>query len=196
MGGLVQSERLYGGSMPPGARDEIIEWAARCEGWDAAMRGGADGAGRALRVPWHETTLMSAGATRSVAHMSLTLHEEYDFTDACATDGSFIKATADERSRASYGWWRGVRADGSADGDGGALLIGGNVQDAEMLGIAECMATAGERAEATQGLAAPRLLVISDCMAVLIAIERAWRGGSAWRLAGHGRAAMCSSGCC
>ena len=49
---------------------------------------------------------------------------------------------------------------------------------------------AGERAVATQGLAAPRLLVISDCMAVLIAIEWAWWGGSAWRLAGHGRAAM------
>ena len=134
-GDTTLAKRLYGGSMPPGARDEIIEWAARCEGWDAAMRGGADGTGRALRVPWHETMLMSAGATRSLAHMSLTLHEEYDFTDACATDGSFIKATADERSRASYGWWRGVRADGSADGDGGALPIGGNVQDAEMLGI-------------------------------------------------------------
>ena len=70
---------------------------------------------------------MSAGATRSIAHISLTLHEEYDFTDACATDGSFIKAIADERLRASYGWWRGVRADGSVDGDGGALPIGGNV---------------------------------------------------------------------
>ena len=71
-GDTTLAKRLYGGSMPPGARDEIIEWAARCEGWDAAMRGGADGAGRALRVlPWHETMFMSAGATRSLAHMSL-----------------------------------------------------------------------------------------------------------------------------
>ena len=48
---------------------------------------------------------------------------------------------------------------------------------------------------ATQGLAAPRGSTGDQRLhvaaaAVLIAMERAWRGGRVWRLAGHGRAAM------
>ena len=43
-----------------------------------------------------------------------------------------------------------------------------------------------ERAK-SDGTSAPRLLIGSDCTAVLLAIEKGWRGGSGWRLGNQHR---------
>ena len=52
---------------------------------------------------------------------------------------------------------------------------------------------AGYRGKSQKGRQArgPRLLIVSDCLGVLISIEKAWRRGSAWSLhKGHGRSIL------
>ena len=65
---------------------------------------------------------------------------------------------------------------------------GSNIQDAEMMAIWACLEGATERTRAAGGDRAPTVLVLSDCLGILITVEKAWRGGSAWELHRYQRA--------
>ena len=173
-GDLGVAKAAYCMTLPPAARDAVADWAAQCEGWPEAAR--AETGGPALRLDWAEGRTMSARASRSVAHMAVTLHAEYAFTDACSTDGSL-----NDGGQAAFGVWRGRRNGGGGwDAEGGGLESGASIQDAELLAVEAC--SKGAEARSPDSREAPRLLVLSDCLSVLVAIERAWRQGSAWRL--------------
>ena len=107
-----------------------------------------------------------------------------DFTDACATDGSWVEGGVYRAGRAAYGVWHGPRRDGTADGEGGAMEPGSTIADAELTAIGRCVFAAGRRADDLRR--APRVLAIGDSHSVLWTIEKAWRLGSAWRIrTGH-----------
>ena len=99
--------------------------------------------------------------------MSLTLRDTFGLNDACAVDGSFLPATG----AAAWAMWRGVGDDGEPDASGGALPSGSTIADAEMTAIDACMQSAEAR------VWPPRLLVLSDCTAVLLSMESAWATG-------------------
>ena len=162
-------------------RDATLEWAAECEGREAARISPAE---PRLRLDWAETRDLDAAADRAVGHMALTLHARHAFTDACATDGSLLEGGPYDAGRAAYGVWHGARTDGSADGEGGAMEAGSTIADAELAAIARCVFRAGAKAGATGP--APRVLVLGDSHGVLWAVEKAWRLGSAWLIrTGH-----------
>ena len=126
---------------------------------------------------------MSKEKSKSIAHMMVTLDEEYDFNDACAVDGSYLG----RKQQASYGIWRGRGKDGRIDATSGAMPPGATIQDAEMLAILECAKGTEERLRERGDESAPRLLVLSDCMSVLWAIERGWRSANLETLQGQKR---------
>ena len=80
---------------------------------------------------------MDEDTTAAMAHMAVTLHEQYGFTDACATDGSRIPAPEGAGAGSVHAWprvaWGVYRGEGLTRG--GALLAGSSVQDAEMEAI-------------------------------------------------------------
>ena len=128
-------------------------------------------------------------ASRSMAHMSLTLHDTYRFNHACAADGSFLPDDADStKGQAAWAVWHGVGANDDAHGTGGSLPRGSTIADAEMTAVGKCMESADKQWQA--GGDPPRLLVLSDCTAVMQDLEAAWSHGSAWRLRGHHRQAL------
>ena len=162
-------------------RDAVIEWAAECEGRQAARL--SPGEPR-LRLDWAEVRALDDAADLAVGHMALTLHAQHAFTDACATDGSLVDGGPYDTGRAAYGVWHGENADGSADGEGGAMEAGSTIADAELVAVARCVRRAGRRADESRR--APRVLLLGDSHSVLWAVEKAWRSGSAWRLrSGH-----------
>ena len=55
-----------------------------------------------------------------------------------------------------------------------------------MTAVSACMDAAEQQATVTP----PRLLIVSDCTAVLQDIQKAWETGSAWHLRGHHRQAL------
>ena len=180
----------YEVSMPPTARDEVADFASACEGKGLAWRASNDGP--AVRLEWREARDMSTAATYAMAHMSLTLHDAFSFTDACAVDGSYLKSRdPNEVGQAAWAVWWGVDANGRPAATGGAMEAGNNIADAELTAIDACMAGAEERT-ATPATS-PRLLILSDCTAVLTAIERARSSGAAWRLHLGNRAARLES---
>ena len=106
--------------MPPEARDHMADFASRCEGKGPAWR--VDGTSVAVRLEWREAKGMSAVASGSLAHMSLALHDTFRFTDACAVDGSFLRAEGRATSDvAAWAWWRGLDEEGRPMAAGGAL---------------------------------------------------------------------------
>ena len=180
----------YESTMTPDARDSVADHASMCEGKEAAWRPGPDGP--AVRLEWREAAAMSEAATRSMAHMSLTLHDSYTFTAACAVDGSFLPSRLEGGvGKAAWAVWRGVGDDGQPEGEGGALPAGATIADAELTAIDACMAHA-ERSWTDQA-APPVLLILSDCTAVLQEVESAWRTGSAWLLRGQHRQSLLES---
>ena len=176
----------YESTMEPAARDAISDFTSRCEGKGASWRPTADGP--AVRLEWREAAAMSMEATSSMAHMSLTLHDTYDFNFACAVDGSFLPSRdADVEGQAAWAVWWGVTDDDEPRGEGGALPEGASIADAEMTAVSACMETAEREAE---GGGPPRLLIVSDCTAVMQSIQAAWDTGSAWHLRSHHRQAL------
>ena len=156
--------------MHPEARDAIADFASACEGKGAAWRPTEHGP--AVRLDWQEAAAMSTVTSGSMAHMSLTLHETHGFTAACAVDGSFLKSTDPTRAgQAAWGVWWGVADSGEPRGEGGALPEGATIADAEMTAVSACMDTAEREAA---GQSSPRLLIVSDCTAVMQAIQKAW----------------------
>ena len=85
----------------------------------------------------------------------------------------------------------GMGVDGAPQPMGGRMPAAASIQDAEMRAIYEAMRAADARGRAHGR--APRLLILSDCLSVLAAIDRAWSDGSAWRLAKQHRQAMLES---
>jgi hypothetical protein len=81
------SKREFASSARRSLRDAAARGAAAAEGRDVAWVGGD---GPTLRMSADEGETLSTAATAAMAHMALTLHEEYRFTDACATHGSRI----------------------------------------------------------------------------------------------------------
>ena len=51
---------------------------------------------------------MNAGVTATMARMSITLHDTIDFTNACATDGSFAPRGEAGEGLAAWGVWHVV----------------------------------------------------------------------------------------
>ena len=159
-------------------RDAAARGAAAAEGRDVAWVGGD---GPALRMSVDEGETLSTAATAAMAHMALTLHEEYRFTDACATDGSRIPPPAGARAgtvhgtaRVAWGVFRGIGRT-----RGGALAAGASVQDAEMEAIRRCLRWVAEEAVQDGGLVRRRVLVLGDSIGVLQDIEAVWRMGTA-----------------
>ena len=106
--------------------------------------------------------------------MSLMLHDTYGFTAACAVDGSFMPRRDDAADgRAAWAVWYGVDDDGQTHGEGGALEDGATIADgdAELAAIDACMERVDERHG--QRDAAPVLLVVSDCTAVMQGLQTA-----------------------
>ena len=177
--GDIGPKRAFWSTLTQDVRSTVNEWAVHCDG-RMPLRGEQNGP--VVRLDWDEASSITRLETASVAHQSLTLHEEYDFTHACAVDGSNVPG--DNGGHSAYGLWRGVRL-GAA---GGAMPPGSSIQDAELAAIVACVRSTAAALPARG--AAPRLLVLSDCLSVLMAIERAWRGGDAWRLARQHRQTM------
>ena len=62
--------------------------------------------GALLRMSVEEGETMDEDTTAAMAHMAVTLHEEYGFTDACATDGSRIPAPDGAGAGSVHAWPR------------------------------------------------------------------------------------------
>ena len=172
------SKREFASSARRALRDAAARGAAAAEGRDVPWVGGD---GPALRMSVDEGETLSTAATAAMAHMALTLHEEYRFTDACATDGSRIPRPAGARAgtvhgsaRVAWGVFRGVGRT-----RGGALAAGASVQDAEMEAIRRCLRWVAEEAVQDGGLVQRRVLVLGDSIGVLQDIEAVWRMGTA-----------------
>jgi DnaJ-domain-containing protein 1/ribonuclease HI len=179
----------YEASMPPWARDALADFASASEGKGPAWR--VDGGGPSVRLEWREARGMSDAATASMAHMSLTLHDTFGFTDACATDGSFLPSGESGEGAAAWAVWYGVADDGRPRAEGGSLPAGSSIADAEMTAVDACMAHADAVwRQRPDGSTAPRLLVLSDCTAVVISIDAALQMGSAYRLFKQHRAGL------
>ena len=110
-----------------------------------------------------------------MAHMSLTLQNTFQFTHACAVDGSFLPLAAGSYNPmavndglAAWAVWYGVGDDGRPAAQGGALPPGSSIADAEMTAVDACMVRAQSETPAGE---APRLLVLSDCTAVIQSVE-------------------------
>ena len=54
-------------------------------------------------------------------------------------DGSWIEGGPYKAGRAAYGVWRGVRAAGGDESEGGAMEPGSNIADAELAAVARCV---------------------------------------------------------
>ena len=172
------SKREFASSARRALRDAAARGAAAAEGRDVPWVGDD---GPALRMSVDEGETLSTAATAAMAHMALTLHEEYRFTDACATDGSRIPRPAGARAgtvhgsaRVAWGVFRGVGRT-----RGGALAAGASVQDAEMEAIRRCLRWVAEEAVQDGGLVQRRVLVLGDSIGVLQDIEAVWRMGTA-----------------
>ena len=171
------SKREFVNSAKRALRDAAARGAAAAEGQEVAW---VDGGGPALRMSVDEGDTLSAAATAAMAHMALTLHEEYRFTDACATDGSRIPPPARARAGTVHGAarvaWGVFRGKGRTRG--GALAAGASVQDAEMEAIRRCLRWVAEDAALEGGPIRRRVLVLGDSIGVLQDIEAVWRAGT------------------
>ena len=145
-------------SLEPMRRDAITRWAAECEGGEAEEGRGTEREGNTgpLWVGYDEGLTMSKDKSKSIAHMMVTIDQEYDFNDACAVDGSYLG----RKQQASYGIWRGRGSDGKIDATSGAMPAGAKIQDAEMLAILECAKGTEERLKERRDESASRLLVL------------------------------------
>ena len=155
----TRSKREFASSARRALRDAAARGAAAAEGRDVPWVGDD---GPALRMSVDEGETLDTAATAAMAHMALTLHEEYRFTDACATDGSRIPRPAGARAgtvhgsaRVAWGVFRGVGRT-----RGGALAAGASVQDAEMEAIRRCLRWVAEEAVQDGGLVQRRVLVL------------------------------------
>ena len=105
---------------------------------------------------------MDEDTMAAMAHMAVTLHEEYGFTDACATDGSRIPAPEGAGAGSIHAWprvaWGVYRGRGRTRG--GALSAGSSVQDAEMEAIRRCLRWVHEEGEAGSGSAGKAVLIM------------------------------------
>ena len=173
----------FAAQLPRAARDDLLRWAAECEGREVHS---AANEGPVVQMLRRESDTLSSVNTAIVAGLALQLHQEYDFTDACATDGSFLDGEPGLRSsRAAFGVWHASRH--GVTSYGGSLPTDSTIQDAEMAAIVACLRRASRPSPPQEGEGAqlPRLLVIGDSASVLQAIESAWRGGSEWQLRLH-----------
>ena len=127
-------------------------------------------------------------ATTRSLWTALDLHAYHHFTAAAAVDGSLTEHTDGLRLRRSLTF--GVY-EGPDRAWGGALPPDLDVPDAEMYAVYAYMQS--------RAVAAPphtqRLLVLSDCLGVLDAIESAWRGGSPTPLLRRDRGALLEAIC-
>ena len=147
---------------------------------------GADGASQGVN------------ASRTCLWCALDLHARHHFTRAAAVDGSLKE---DEmpgrrlRRRVAYGVFEGLQGSGARQsGVWGARLPSDlEVMDAEMFAIHEYLRDVVESAGV--GADTERVLVQSDCLGALDAIEAAWRAGGPRGLRGRDRGAMLESIC-
>ena len=120
---------------------------------------------------------MDIGTSSAMAELLLQLHQEYDFTHACATDGAHEDSPSpgEVEPRSAFGVWHGAASPEAAPlAYGGALPPGSTVQDAEMRAIEACLS----HVAAATAVGSARLLVLGDSLAVLTDIEAVWRSGS------------------
>ena len=144
-----------------------------------------------------------AGGSKAVeetAHAlaaSLDLHAHHHFTHAAAVDGSCKEEVGDDgkyRRFLAYGVFEGMhRMDDGGGLWGGRVDADLEIADAEMAAIHAYMAEVVRREG--QHASEARLLVQSDCLGVLDAIESAWQRHDATALPKMDRGAMLESIC-
>ena len=157
-----------------------------------------------------ERTIMCAmhgGATagQRETHAAITvaadLHARHHFTQAAAVDGSLAQKdlpTGGMTRKLAYGIWEGPRGPGwrsnaTAAGLWGASIApDGEIADAELAAI---HAYLREIVARTTDPSAERVLIMSDSLGCLDALESAWRAGHARGLRTHDRGALIES-CC
>ena len=148
--------------------------------------------GPTLRMSSDEGATLSERNSASMAHMALSLHSEFAFTDACATDGSLIPAPDNAppdsprgRPRTAWGLFRGPGRT-----LGGGMAAGSTVQDAETEAIRRCLRQVRQEAGTAAEAGARRVLILGDSLSVLLVIEQVWREGTYDALRSQHRRAM------
>ena len=133
---------------------------------------------------------------------ALDLHARHHFTRCCATDGSLMEREmrgGGLSRRVSWGVWEGPRGAGWRSAAvkegmwGGRLPSDYEIADAETVAIERYLRKVVERAG--RNSKEERVLIMSDSLGCLDAIEQAWREGDARALRGRDRGALIESVC-
>ena len=158
-----------------------------------------------LRPREHQQIRDGADLNTQVLTLALKLHARHAFTDAVACDASKQLQSqqpfdcAGEVGPTSYGVWEGVQPAHATESDtwwhrrrrarlgvtnadvvaaarhavaGGRIGDGATVADGELYAIYTALVRAASRPQASQR----RVLVLSDCLSALVAMEQTWRG--------------------
>ena len=140
-------------------------------------------------------------ATGEAIHAAADLHAVHHFTAAAAVDGSLTEDVLPRgglRRRVSYGVWEGARGEGYGSAATIAGLWGASIAPDSEIADAEMAAVHAYLHAMVQRSSEPgreRVLIMSDCLGVLDALESAWRAGDARGLRTRDRGAMLES-CC
>ena len=142
-------------------------------------------------------------ATGDVLAVAADLHARHHFTHAAAVDGSMTEEPLQRgvRRTVAYGVWEGPsapadaawRSVATAEGLWGASLAPDcEVADAELAAIHAYLRAIVQR---EMDPSSARVLIMSDCLGALDAVESAWRAGDARGLRVRDRGAMRESIC-
>ena len=154
-----------------------------------------------MRETTHEGATVARIATRATMRVAADLHARHHFTAAAAVDGSLVTAAlpgGGMRRQLAYGVWEGPRGSGYRSNATASGLWGASippdmeVADAEMAAIHAYLGAVVARAADPSR---ERVLILSDSLSTLDALEAAWRAGDARGLRTHDRGAMLES-CC
>ena len=148
----------------------LLTWVAEtCEGRFVETIGDS----APVRVSHDEALRMRADTSAYMLRLSLAVHAAHSFTNAAATDGSLL-AHGSAVTRVAFGAF-GCSVSGCAV-MGGALPSGSSVPDAELVAIVQYLEHVWTSVGA--GGTPARVLILSDCLGVLTAIEKARRARS------------------
>ena len=176
----------------------------------AGIKAGTDGP--VIKIDEREMTIMSSrgaegipaaiSASRDALAVALELHARWHFTHAAAVDGSLREQEAPNgrwQRRVAYGIWEGARmtddhhTQAASEGlSGGRLPSDFEIADAEMIAIYAYLRRVVTQ-EDEPGKC--RVLILSDCKGVLLAVEEAWRARDMRRLRGRDRGALLEAIC-
>ena len=188
--------------------DPVLRLHARHRNMEAGdgvqARGGVsvhmDRSERTVMATIDEGTCMTCGMTetRKALMLSLDLHAYHHFTHAAAVDGSCMEHTSSNGTHSrslAYGVYEGTMGiTGEQLLWGASLPADLEIADAEMHAIYAYLHDITRR-EGDEKINEARVLIQSDCLSVLDAIETAWRSGQATRLSKKDRGALLEGIC-